>query len=164
MSAYLWVRVDDRLLHGQVALGWRHELDPAAFLIVDDATAADPFASALFHAALPEGLELAVLDTRSFLDPATQRPPEARTVLLIRGIAEARILCEGGFRPESVNLGGLHHRPGARRYLDFIYLTDKDVADARWLLARGIEIFAQDLPSSPRCAAAGLLDTGGFAA
>jgi mannose/fructose/N-acetylgalactosamine-specific phosphotransferase system component IIB len=74
-----------------------------------------------------------------------------------------RGLCEGGFRPERVNLGGLHHREGARRYLDYLYLTEQDVADIRWMLARGIDFFAQDLPSSPRRAVGGLLDSGGFA-
>jgi mannose/fructose/N-acetylgalactosamine-specific phosphotransferase system component IIB len=153
--------VDDRLLHGQVALGWRHALDPAAFTIVDEATAADAFASSLFAGALPEGLELAILGRGAFLDPTIARPDPARTILLIRGVAELRSLCEGGFRPDRVNLGGLHHKEGARRYLDYIYLTDRDVTDLRWLLDRGIDLFAQDLPSSPRRAAGELIESGG---
>jgi mannose/fructose/N-acetylgalactosamine-specific phosphotransferase system component IIB len=164
MIGYRWVRVDDRLLHGQVALGWRHALDPAAFLIVDDATAGDPFASALFGGAVPEGLELAILDALQFLDPSFERPDPSGTVVLIRGLAELRRLCEGGFTPERVNLGGLHHRQGARRYMDYIYLTEQDVTDARWLLDRGISLFAQDLPSSPQHPVAELLDSGGLLA
>ncbi len=163
MSAYLWVRVDDRLLHGQVALGWRHALEPAAFLIVDDATAGDAFASSLFEGALPEGVELTILDRAGFLDPSIPRPDPSRTVVLIRGLADLRGLCEGGFRPMRVNLGGIHHREGARRYLDYLYLTEQDVTDVRWMVAQGVDLFAQDLPSSPRRAVAGLLESGGFA-
>lgn len=161
MTPYLWIRVDDRLLHGQVALGWRHALDPGAFLIVDDATAEDAFASGLFEAALPEGLDLRILDESAFLDETITRPDPRRTVVLLRGLATLRRLCEAGFPPASVNVGGLHHRAGARHYLDYVYLTEQDVADARWLLAKGIALFAQDLPSSPRRAFGELLESGG---
>jgi mannose PTS system EIIAB component len=161
VSSYLWIRVDDRLLHGQVALGWRHALDPGAFLIVDDPTAADAFACSLFEAALPEDLELAILDEKAFLDDSVERPDPRRTVVLIRGLATLRRLCEAGFVPAVVNVGGLHHRADARRYLDYVYLTEQDVADARWMLAGGIGLFAQDLPSSPRRAFGDLLESGG---
>ncbi len=145
------VRVDDRLLHGQVALGWRGAVDPEAFLIVDDEAAADPFAATLFEAALPEGTRLLLLDSERFLNGADlEGPDRRRTLLLVRGLPELRHLCGGGFRPREVNLGGIHHRPGARRYLDYIFLTDQDVASVRWILSLGIVLFAQDLPSSPK--------------
>jgi mannose/fructose/N-acetylgalactosamine-specific phosphotransferase system component IIB len=162
MIRYRWTRVDDRLLHGQVALGWRDALDPKSFLIVDDAVAADSFGRLLFEAALPEGTALFVLDTDSFL---RMDPPEGcdptRTILLIRGLTQLRRLCDGGYLPREVNLGGLHHRRGARRYLDYLFMTDDDRAAAESILARGVVLFAQDLPSSSRRELQDLLAHGG---
>jgi mannose/fructose/N-acetylgalactosamine-specific phosphotransferase system component IIB len=143
--------VDDRLLHGQVALGWRPALDPDSFLIVDDEVAAEPFSRTLFQAALPEGTNLFILDGRSFLDggaPVGCNP--SRTILLVRGLPQLRALCDGGFLPSEVNLGGIHHRPGARRYLDYLFLTEADRAAAESMIGRGVIFFAQDLPSSHR--------------
>ncbi len=151
MTPYRWVRVDDRLLHGQVALGWRPVLDPKSFLIVDDEIAADPIGRTLFEAALPEGTSLFVLGGASFLAAGAPGGCDpARTILLIRGLEPLRRLCDGGFLPAEVNLGGIHHRKGARRYLDYVFLTEEDRAAAESILARGVILFAQDLPSSPR--------------
>jgi hypothetical protein len=41
-------------------------------------------------------------------------------------------------------------RPGARRFLDYIYLNDEEIAAVRWMLDHGVSLFAQDLPGSPR--------------
>ena len=151
VSRFLLVRVDDRLLHGQVALGWGRALRPEAFWIVDDDLAGDPFASRLYEAALPdERSTLAILDSAGFLDAVRSQSSLAMTILLMRGLAQLRRLCERGFTPEEVNLGGLHHREGAKRFLDYLYLTSDDLALARQLQKRGIVLYAQELPSSRR--------------
>ncbi len=161
MSDYLLIRVDDRLLHGQVALGWRHALDPQSFLIVDDEVARDPLAISLFDAALPEGMRMAVLDVPRFIQIGAEVLPPERTILLIRELTTLESLVENGFRPAAVNLGGIHHREGSVRVLDYLFLTEEDRAIVRRLTEAGIEIFAQDLPSSPRRRAEKLIDTGG---
>jgi PTS system N-acetylgalactosamine-specific IIB component len=158
---YLLARIDDRLLHGQVALGWRHALGPDAFLIVDDAVANDPLAIHLFDAALPEGMRLVILDTARFLELREPSTEPSRTILLIRELSILEGLCARGFRPREVNIGGIHHRAGAQRCLDYVYLTDDDRAALRRLIDLGIVLYAQDLPSSPRKSVEELLATGG---
>lgn len=159
----LWVRIDDRLLHGQVALGWRRALDPGSFWIVDDAVAADPFSAALYEAALTEGATLRVLSLDDFLRAAVKEPPPGRTIVLLRGLAELRRLCEAGFRPGEVNVGGIHAKPGSRRYLDYLFLTPEDLDHARAVIDMGVALIVQDLPSSPRRAMDDVIATGGFA-
>jgi mannose/fructose/N-acetylgalactosamine-specific phosphotransferase system component IIB len=161
VSRFRLVRVDDRLLHGQVALGWRHALDPKTFWIVDDAAAADPFAVAIFRGALPEGTDLVVHSIRAFLELNGLAEETAGGVLLLRGLADLRRLCDGGFMPEEVNLGGIHEHPGARRVLDYLFLAEEDRAAIRELLARGIRLYAQDLPGSRRRDVAQLLAEAG---
>lgn len=162
VTSFRWTRVDDRLLHGQVALGWRSALDPTSFLIVDDDVASDPFSRLLFEAALPEGTALYLLDSESFLRSGSPKGCDpSRAILLVRGLDRLERLCNGGFLPKEVNLGGLHHRQGARHYLDYIYLTESDRAAAASIAARGVLLFAQDLPSSPRRELQDLLAHGG---
>ena len=161
MKEFRLVRIDDRLLHGQVTLGWRQELDPEIFWIVDTEVAGDQFASSLFESALPEGTKLRVLATDEFMKSFDSAEDLSRTVLLVRGLATLRSLCEGGFNPKEVNLGGIHPRPGAVRHSDYLFLTPDDSENVRWLLDQGITLYAQDLPTSPRLAMTTLLSEGG---
>lgn len=157
------MRVDDRLLHGQVALGWRHALDPRSFWIVDDDVARDPFSAALYEAALPEGTTLRILSSDEFLTSVVDGEVPERTVVLIRGLAELRGLCERGYRPAEVNVGGIHAKPGSQRYLDYLFLTPEEVSHARILIEMRVILTVQDLPSSPRRAMEDFIATGGSA-
>jgi mannose/fructose/N-acetylgalactosamine-specific phosphotransferase system component IIB len=149
--------VDDRLLHGQVALGWRHRLDPASFWIADDSVAADPFTQEILRGSLPDGTTLEVRSIEGFLEARGAAPAIEKAVLLVRGLQELDRLVRGGFSPEEVNLGGIHQRPGARRVLDYIFLTDEDTRVLRDLHGRGIRFFAQDVPGAKRVEADSLL-------
>jgi len=145
------VRVDDRLLHGQVSLGWRGALEPRSFVIVDDEVASDPLSAALFESAVPDGCRLVVLSAAAFLSgKGLEGIDPSRSILLLRGLPQLRSLCEGEFLPAEVNLGGIHFREGARRYNDYLFLTDTDLAAAKDLLRRGIPLYVQDLPSAPK--------------
>lgn len=157
-DSYRWVRIDDRLLHGQVALGWRSALDPESFVIVDDGAASDPFAAVIFEGALPEGTSLSMRTVDAFLASGhrTDWDPE-RTVLLLRSLDTMERLWDGGFRPRQVNLGGLHARPGARRLLDYLFVTDDDIRVLRRLADEGLGFLIQDLPHAARHPLAGLL-------
>jgi mannose/fructose/N-acetylgalactosamine-specific phosphotransferase system component IIB len=48
-----------------------------------------------------------------------------------------------------INLGGIHHRPGRRERLPFVYLTDQELRTLTSLEERGAVVTAQDLPTSP---------------
>jgi mannose/fructose/N-acetylgalactosamine-specific phosphotransferase system component IIB len=145
--AFLLFRVDDRLLHGQVALGWGGPLGTRAYLLADDRLAADAEAEMLYAAAAPPGCIVRVVPVAEAGDGAGLDP--ARTILLVRGVVEAAALLRNGV-PGPLNLGGLHGHTGARALLPYLYLT---VAEERLLadLAReGFAVHAQDLPGSPR--------------
>jgi mannose/fructose/N-acetylgalactosamine-specific phosphotransferase system component IIB len=163
--AFLLFRVDDRLLHGQVALGWGLRLRPRAYLIADERLAADEDAAGLYRAAAPEGTEVTVLAPGALLSGGmAARPGPAGTVLLVRGLAEAAFLLRGGV-PGPVNIGGLHARLGAREVLPYVFLTADDVALLRALVREGYALYAQDLPQNPRREAREWLSGGeaGFA-
>jgi PTS system mannose-specific IIB component/fructoselysine and glucoselysine-specific PTS system IIB component len=48
----------------------------------------------------------------------------------------------------TINLGGLHHQPGRRQRLPYLYLTDDELTSLRALEAAGAQITAQDVPSA----------------
>lgn len=144
---FLLFRVDDRLLHGQVALGWGGPLGARAYLLADDRLAADPDAEMLYAAAAPSGCTVRVVPVAEAAQAAGLGAPH--TILLVRGVTEAAALLRGGV-PGPLNLGGLHAHAGARAFLPYLYLTTAEEHLLAALAREGYVVFAQDLPRSPR--------------
>lgn len=154
-ESYLWFRIDDRLLHGQVALGWGRHLDPRAYLLVDDALAADAESRAIFALAAPEGVSVMVVG----VDAASVLAPDGHTILLVRSVpAAARLLRAGVCGP--VNLGGLHRHGEAEPYLPYLFLDREERDLLRELIEEGHQFVVQDLPENPARDLPSLLDAG----
>jgi len=143
------LRVDERLIHGQVVLGWGSQLRPDRYLVVDDLLAASDWEQELYRlgAGESEVVFAGVAEAREHLQE--WRDSASRSILLTRDVATVRALAGGGLlRGVSVNLGGLHHGPGRREALSYLHLSDEDRASLAALEADGVQIFAQDLPDA----------------
>lgn len=146
----LLARIDDRLIHGQVAHGWGVPLRPSWIAIVSDALRADPGRADLYLFAAPEGTRAVVLSVAEALDPGVRATVEAeRAFLLFPGPEEPMRLREGGFPLEEVNVGGLHFAEGKRAVLPYVYLDSEDRDALLRLAALGVRLVAQDLPTNP---------------
>jgi mannose/fructose/N-acetylgalactosamine-specific phosphotransferase system component IIB len=146
------LRVDDRLIHGQVLLGWGPTLDPARYVVVDDGLASDPFERALLEAsALGTPVEVLTIDLAA---PrlAALAPSAEPTVVLVRALPEAArlvlALARFGAQPVAVNLGGLHYAPGKTRVHDAVYLDHADRAALAALADLGVRVVVQDVPAT----------------
>jgi PTS system mannose-specific IIB component len=146
----LLARIDDRLLHGQVAHGWGGPLRPTWIGIVSDALRADPARASLYLFAAPEGARAETLSVSETLQESTLRTVRSeRAFLLFPGAEEPLRLKEGGFPLEEVNVGGLHHAAGKVALLPYVYLDQRE-RDLLLALARlGVRLVAQDLPTNP---------------
>jgi PTS system mannose-specific IIB component/fructoselysine and glucoselysine-specific PTS system IIB component len=143
-------RIDDRLIHGQVVLGWGRPLGIERIVLVNDEVAASPWEQDLYRMAVPAEIELQFASTAAATGNLSGWGTDApRTLLLTGDIATMVALhsADGGALRE-VNLGGLHHRPGRRQRLPYVYLSDDERAELARLEARGAHVSAQDLPTA----------------
>ena len=141
-------RIDDRLIHGQVVIAWGQRLRPRRIVVADDAAAASAWERDLLISAVPD-IEVevsAVAEVAARHADEAARPGGA--FLLVRDLATALRLVEGGARVPSFTLGGLHYAPGKDRVSDYVYLDAADRRAARALLERGIVLEVQDVPAS----------------
>ena len=143
-----WVRVDDRLIHGQILYGWAPHLSPRRILLASDMVSADPGLAAMYRA-LGEGeYAIDVLDVAAAALQLREPRTRQRTLLVLGSIRDARRMLELGARLERVNLGGLHGSSGRRRLSGSVFLSEPDAQDLRRLLERGVRLEAQDVPGS----------------
>jgi PTS system mannose-specific IIB component/fructoselysine and glucoselysine-specific PTS system IIB component len=142
-------RIDDRLIHGQVVVGWGQPLEIGFIVLVDDAVAASDWEQDLYRMGVPaemdvffETVESASVKLADYL--ADERPG----ILLTADIGTMRRLADASGRVETVNVGGLHHRPGRIERIRYIFLSPEEERELRDLAAGGIAITAQDVPSA----------------
>lgn len=145
-------RVDERLIHGQVVVGWGGPLHADRMVVVDDELAASPWEQELYCLGVPPEIEARFADVaaaRAEL-PAWKADPR-RTIVLVRDVATARrVASDGALRGEEVNLGGIHHAEGRARILPYLHLRPDERAALDEIAATGAEVSARDLPASKK--------------
>ena len=145
------MRVDDRLVHGQVTQGWGSRLHPDRLVIANDRVAADEWERSLYEASAPEGMEVSVVR----IDEAAERTDgwladKEDLLLLIEDPLDALRLHESGISFDNLNLGGLHSREGRRKVLSYVWVDEEDVAALRRLRERGVDVSCADVPGCDR--------------
>jgi mannose/fructose/N-acetylgalactosamine-specific phosphotransferase system component IIB len=154
-------RVDERLIHGQVVIGWGHELRPSRYVLVDDELARSDWEQDLYRlGASGSDVEfVSVAEARLRIDE--WRTDARRTILLTRDVGTMRALSEEGLLAgERVNLGGIHHGPDRKEVLTYLHVTRSDRDDLVAMREDGVEVQAQDLPDAPRVGLDSLLKVG----
>lgn len=143
-------RIDDRLIHGQVVIGWGVPLGVKLIGLVDDEVAANTWEQEIYRMAVPPGIEVEFVTRAAALERLGSWDREARTVFVLTGTVETMAaLVRGGHGTlPRVNIGGLHAGPGRRERLRYVYLTDAEAATLRQLEAEGTQVAAQDVPTS----------------
>ncbi len=144
-------RVDERLIHGQVVLGWGGQLLPHRYVVVDDDLASSEWEQDLYRLGTSDAeIYFASVEAARLMLPEW-RQDLMRSILLTRDIASMVRLAQGGLlRGEKVNLGGIHHGPGRLQVLTYLHLTEEDIVGLRALEEEGVEVAARDLPDAHR--------------
>jgi mannose/fructose/N-acetylgalactosamine-specific phosphotransferase system component IIB len=143
------VRVDDRLIHGQVVVGWGQPLDLGFIVLVDDAVRANEWEQDLYRMGVPPGIEVIFASIAEALRRLPEWQADRRPGILLAGdIDTIGALVNGGQAIRHINIGGVHHRPGRSERLRYVYLTDDEAVKLKQLAAKGVEITAQDVPTA----------------
>lgn len=142
-------RIDDRLVHGQVVVGWGRPLRAAFVAVVDDALAQSEWEQELYRMGAPEDLPLEFVSVAQAASRRAAWEADPRPgIVLLGDIGTATALAAIDVRFQRLNLGGVHHRPGRSERLPYVFLTDEELAALKGLAAKGVEVTAQDVPAT----------------
>lgn len=144
-------RIDDRLIHGQVATRWTKETNVSRIIVVSDEVAADHVRSTLLKQVAPPGVTAHVVDVekmiRVYNNPAYGRD---RVMLLFTNPTDVVRLVENGVNITSVNIGGMAFRQGKNQITNAVSVDEKDIEAFKKLDARGIELEVRKVSSDSR--------------
>jgi mannose/fructose/N-acetylgalactosamine-specific phosphotransferase system component IIB len=145
------IRIDDRLMHGQVAFTWTPALGVDCIVLANDRAATDEFLRMTFGLAKPASARLlikTIRETPACINDAKNK--SATILLLVDSIKDAAVLCEALPEIRSVNFGGIRAKTGSKSISKAIALTDPDIALAQELIQKGIELEIRQVPTDKK--------------
>jgi D-glucosaminate-specific PTS system IIB component len=142
-------RIDDRLIHGQVVLGWAKYLGSNLVILCDNEVAQNEWEKELYLSCVPSDLEARIMNIKETSLFLNNRVPESQNIIvLIKSPAVLRQIIEAGYIPERVNIGGMHYSENRKKILAYVFLSDEDIADLKICRDKGISIYCQDVPNA----------------
>ncbi len=149
MSVVLY-RIDERLIHGQVVMGWGPQLAVEYYVVVDDELATSEWEQDLYRLGLPDTASADFLTVGEAKERLVHLDTDPRpTVVLTRTIgAMGSLAKDDALRGREVNLGGLHHAAGRTERIPYVFLGQAEEEGLQALVDEGVEVSARDLPGS----------------
>lgn len=144
-------RIDDRLVHGQVVVGWGQPLKVGFIVLADDAVAGEEWEQELYRMGIPPNVDVYFTTVEDAARSLERYRADPRTGIVLTGSIEAmlrlvRAAPTGVVR--TVNVGGIHHREDREQKLRYVFLTRAEEDELRALEDTGVTVTAQDVPSA----------------
>jgi len=155
-------RVDDRLIHGQVVVGWGQPLNVRFLVLADDEVASSDWEQELYRLGVPPEVDVHFETVDQVAERFDQYANDSRRgILLTKDIETMERLAQRIPAIKCINIGGLHYRAGRVQKLRYVFLASDEEAALRTLATRGITITAQDVPAARPVPLADLLGERG---
>lgn len=145
--AFVLVRIDDRLIHGQVTVAWGTWLEPDRIILVNDEVAGTDWKRGLYSTTDTFGAAISILSLGDFAEGVLEaRWDKERVFVIVESPGDLLRLIRAGLPVPVANVGGMHFGDGKREVLPYVYVDDADVATLGEIVAAGTRLEAQDVP------------------
>lgn len=150
LNNLLLVRVDDRLIHGQVMTAWMKTYSQTEqIIVVDDQVAQDEFMLFVLQNAAPKGLKVKAITEEKAIQ-VLLKGLKHPTIILVKSICSLKSLIEAGVDITAVNIGGMGMREGRTPLYKNVSADEAERACIRDFKARGIDVAIQITPAQQR--------------
>lgn len=135
------LRIDSRLLHGQVTTNWAKAIKVNRILVVSDRVAQDLTRRTLIVQAAPPGIRANIITVEKMIRLYHDlRFDFLKPMILVEDAVDARRLVEGGIKVDSINIGAISFDTTRVMVTDAIAVNEADVEAFKWLHAHGIKL------------------------
>jgi PTS system mannose-specific IIB component len=146
------VRVDNRLVHGQVLEAWLPALGAHGILVADDEAAGNVLARSAMALAIPPRVSFQVLRVDAAADllkPGGKGPLASRTLVLLRDVRDAVALHDKGVAMPKLNLGNVHFGAGRKQVAPSVFLDSEEMSALERLASQGTDVEVRAVPGEP---------------
>lgn len=141
------VRVDDRLIHGQVAAGWTRTVGATHIVVANDEVAKDNVQKMLLKMATPINVKSTILPVAEAAELLTaEKFGSDKVMVLVRDAQSLLTLLEGGVKLRKVNIGNVRMAEGRERLTKEVAATPEEMKAWQELDEKGVELEALWVP------------------
>lgn len=145
------MRVDHRLIHGQVALSWTAHLGADCILVPDDNVASDEIQKATLRMAAPAGVKVVIKTVQDSIDAINSGKTDKYHLFIVtKTVSAASQLVSACEQVREVNLGGVADKEGSRKLTKSVFLTDDERTDVNLMIDAGATVYTQQVPTDSK--------------
>ena len=141
-------RIDDRLIHGQVVVGWGQPLDIGFIVLVDDVVAVSDWEQDLYRMGVPPEMEIFFASVAEAVQHHEAYVADPRRGIVVTPDIETMRRFIAGTGVREVNVGGIHHRTGRTQKMRYVFVTPEEERELRAMMDSGVRLTAQDVPGA----------------
>ncbi|MDQ0360175.1 PTS system mannose/fructose/N-acetylgalactosamine-transporter subunit IIB [Breznakia pachnodae] len=147
--AIVHARVDERLIHGQVAMVWTNTVGATRIAVVNDEAVKDEMIISALKISKPAGVKLSILSKKRAVEKFAAGDFDGDKVFLItKTISDMNDLVKNGLTElKAVNVGNVAKRDGAVQIKKSVHVTQQDIQDIREMIDAGVKVTAQMVPN-----------------
>ncbi|WP_422445632.1 PTS system mannose/fructose/N-acetylgalactosamine-transporter subunit IIB [Thermoanaerobacterium sp. DL9XJH110] len=141
------VRIDDRLIHGQITSAWISDLGVDTIVVADDRTVKDDLQKMMLKMATPPNMNLKIFGVEEAASYLKDPGNSGRALVLVKGAMQALTLIEKGIAVKYVNVGNLSMDPKKKNIYKSIWVGEDDIAHFKKINSLGIELEVRVVPN-----------------
>ena len=143
------VRIDDRLIHGQVAVYWCNAVNATRIIVANDVMYENDVQKAALRLVVPAGLKSSLLNIEKATKNLVSGKYEGqRVILVVRRPKDILRMMDHGVEVQEINVGNLPARDGTRNVKKSINVTDEEIKDFQELSRRGVKLTGKQVPDN----------------
>jgi mannose/fructose/N-acetylgalactosamine-specific phosphotransferase system component IIB len=144
----VFIRIDDRLIHGQVVEGWVNFLKATSIFVADDAVAENALQRSIMEISMPHGITLFIGCIKEICERVKNiASSKDRAILLFSNPSAVVQALNMGLECGELNIGGMHYVPGKRKLIDVLAVDDRDLEALREITSKGVKVTVQAVPN-----------------
>lgn len=145
------VRIDERLIHGQVATMWTNHLKANRIMVVDNVVVKNDMEKDVLKMAKPNSVKLSILTTKGASARIQNgQYDDQRVFLIVKNPATLVELVDSGVVLEEINVGNMSAKKGSKQVAKSIGVTSDDIAAFNHLNEKGVKLVAQMVPNEDK--------------
>ena len=140
------VRIDDRLIHGQIATTWINDYNIEQVLIINDDVVKDKMQQSVISMTAPANVKVKVFGVDSFINIYHKNPIKRRTMIILTNSIDAYKLAKGGVKFPYLNVGGMRFINGRTKIATAVSVTPEERQAFKDIIGLGIDVKIQMIP------------------